>query len=64
LTPNFVALAEGNMENKVNHKLKNLKFYRVILDFMVQEDVLKELEPKFDDEFPSLNTIDPRNFAG
>ncbi|OCB77064.1 peptidylprolyl isomerase [Flavobacterium piscis] len=68
LTPgtvgNFVALAEGNMENKV--KLQGQKFYdgltfhRVIPDFMIQGGCPKGTgtgDPgyKFDDEFhPSL----------
>lgn len=56
---NFVALAEGDMENSVKPQGKpyydGLKFHRVIADFMVQGDAQPELERvmgyKFDDEF-------------
>jgi len=68
LTPgtvgNFVALAEGNMENKVKPQgtkfYDGLKFHRVIPDFMVQGGCPQGTgtgDPgyKFDDEFhPSL----------
>lgn len=68
LTPgtvgNFVALAEGNMENKVkpqgNKFYDGLKFHRVIPDFMIQGGCPQGTgtgDPgyKFDDEFhPSL----------
>lgn len=68
LTPgtvgNFVALAEGNMENKVKPQgtkfYNGLKFHRVIPDFMVQGGCPQGTgtgDPgyKFDDEFhPSL----------
>lgn len=66
---NFVALAEGNQENKVKAKgepyYDGLKFHRVIPDFMVQGGCPQgtgtgDAGYKFDDEFhPDLNHATP-----
>lgn len=73
LTPgtvgNFVALAEGNLENKVSPQgtpyYNGLKFHRVIPDFMIQGGCplgtgTGDAGYKFDDEFhPELNHSKP-----
>jgi len=66
---NFVALAEGNMENKVkpqgNRYYDGLSFHRVIPDFMIQGGCplgtgTGDPGYKFDDEFhPELNHAEP-----
>jgi len=66
---NFVALAEGNLENKIKSKgepyYDGLKFHRVIPDFMVQGGCplgtgTGDAGYKFDDEFhPDLNHSEP-----
>ena len=66
---NFVALAEGNQENKIKSKgepyYDGLKFHRVIPDFMIQGGCplstgTGDAGYKFDDEFhPELNHSQP-----